>query len=184
MIQPCPDDCTAIAVLARYSHRQATRYKTSDRLGTLIVCVIVCLLVSVSIAGATTHAALQWRRSLRMEHQLRQTDLLLDAGILRASKQLRRSKEYQGETWRPDRESIGFESPLVEIQVRSGNDPAIRQVEVVAELGAKQNSQSRIRVPTTRRSHQFTVQVTANSQDSTPQVWSNLKCRQTVHSAF
>lgn len=172
MIQPSPNHDKAIAVYARYSHRPAAHRpaahpRTSDRLGTLIVCVLVCLLVSASIAAATTHAALQWRRGIRMEHQLRQTDLLLDAGILRASKQLRRSNEYRGETWRPGRDSVGFESPLVEIRVRAGNDPGIRQVEVVAHLGEQQNPQPGINASTTRRSHQFTVQVTANSQDST-----------------
>ena len=99
---------------------------------------------------------------------MRQTELLLDAGILRAAKQLRRSSDYRGETWRPSRESVGFESPLVETQGTSGDDPETRQVEVVAELGAPLSDLQRTNASHTRRSHTFSIPVTADSQDSDP----------------
>ena len=139
-----------------------------SRRGTLVVCVLVCLLVVGSLAGATTHAALRFRRSLRLERQLHQTELLLDAGILRAAKQLRRSSDYRGETWRPSRETVGFDSPLVEIQVSEGDDPSTRQVKVIAELGAPLSDLQRTNASHTRRSHLFTVLITADSQDSNP----------------
>lgn len=144
------------------------RDRLRDDRGTLVVCVLVCLLVVASLAGATTHAALRWRRSIRLDRQLQQTELLLDAGILRAVKQLRRSEDYRGETWRPRRESVGFDSPMVEIQVTSGDDPVNRQVEVVAQLGAPLSDLPRTIASPTRRSHTFSVPIAADSQDSEP----------------
>ena len=73
----------------------------SPRSAALLICVLVCLLVASSIVMATTHTALRERRNVRIEHQMLQTQLLLDAGILRAAAQLRSSPRYEGETWQP-----------------------------------------------------------------------------------
>lgn len=143
-------------------------HRFSSRQGTLVVCVLVCLLVVASLAGATTHAALRWRRSIRLDRQMLQTELLLDAGILRAAKQLRSSADYRGETWRPSRESVGFESPMVEIQVTRRDDPATHQVKVVAQLGTPLSELQRTISSHTRRSHTFSVPIAADSQDSDP----------------
>ena len=139
------------------------------RQATLTICGLVCLLVAASLAGATTHAALRWRRSMRIHHQLRQTELLLDAGILRAAKQIRRSADYLGETWRPSQASVGFESPRVEIRVQPGDAPQTRLVEVIAELGSPLSDLERSNVSHTRRSHRFSVSVDGDSQESDSQ---------------
>lgn len=127
------------------------------RRATLVVSVLVCLLVTASLAVATTHTALRWRRSQRWQHQMYQTELLLDAGILRAATQLARSKTYRGEIWRPSQESVDFESPQVEIRVRAGDSPDSRQVEVVAQLGSPLSNLATSNVSLTRRSHSFSV---------------------------
>ena len=148
--------------------RACSAQRQGRRRGTLVVCVLICLLITGSLAAATTHAALRWRRSIRLEQQLRQTELLLDAGILRAAMQLRSSTDYRGETWRPSRESVGFESPVVEIKVTDGDGPASRQVEIVAELGATLSEIARTNPSHTRRSHTFSVVVadTPSNSDS------------------
>lgn len=133
----------------------------ASRRGTVVVCVLACMLVAASLAAATTHAALRWRRSIRIDHQMRQTELLLDAGILRAAKQLRANPDYQGETWRLSVDSIGFESTAVEIRVNPDDDPQGRRVDVVASIGATGDSPKRTNQSQTRRSHTYSTQVAA-----------------------
>ena len=148
------------------SRQQRIGSVSRHRRGTLVVCVLACLLVAASLAGATTHAALQWRRSIRLDHQMRQTELLLDAGILRAAKRIRESDDYRGETWRPSRQSVGFDSPVVEIRVEDDDNQATRRIEVIAQLGTSLSELAHTNASQTRRSHHFSVPVTAISQDS------------------
>jgi hypothetical protein len=141
-----------------------------SRSGTLVVCVLVCLLVASSLAAASTHAALQWRRSMTMEQQLRQTELLLDAGILRAARQLQKSPGFRGEVWRPEPSSVRFESPVVEIRITTADDPEVRLVDVIAQLGTAPETVDATggspRFPHTRRSHSFSFRVTDQPENS------------------
>lgn len=128
------------------------------RSGALLICVLVCLLVSSAMVTATTRSALQSRRNVRLQHQMRQTELLLDAGVLRAASQLQRSDRYQGETWRPDSEWIPFDDPLVEIRIlRVEKTDDSTRVEVVATLGT-QGDLKRSHASLTKRSHTFSIQ--------------------------
>ncbi len=146
--------------------RHARPERLARRRGTLVVCVVVCLLVATSLAAATTHAALRWRRSLRMQHQMRQTEFLLDAGILRAANQLRRSIDYRGETWRPRASTVGFESPVVEISVTAGEDRQALQVDVVARMGNPLDDLQRSNPSPTSRSHRFIFMAATDSQNT------------------
>lgn len=101
------------------------------RRGTLVVCVLVCLLVASSMVVATTQSALRRRRECRIQQQLRQTELLLDAGIRRSIAQMNASNEYEGEEWTPP--SISGLTPLVRIQVKRDSDRPT--VQVIALLG-------------------------------------------------
>jgi hypothetical protein len=132
-----------------------------------LVCVLVCLLIASTIAAATTQSALRGRRDIRIQHQMRQTELLLDAGVLRAARQLRRSDAYQGESWRPVNSIPRFDQARVEIRVSS--DPqqdGLRQVEVTASLGGGDQLQLRS-AGVTRRSHTFQVRSSAGNTDFT-----------------
>ncbi len=106
--------------------------------GALLICVLVCLLVASAMVTATTRSALQSRRDVRLQHQMRQTELLLDAGVLRAASQLQRSNDYEGETWRPKNALARFDNPSVEIRISAGkqNKKDSRRIEVIASLGA------------------------------------------------
>ena len=140
------------------------------RSGALLICVLVCLLVSSAMVTATTLSALQSRRNVRLQHQMRQTELLLDAGVLRAASQLQRSNQYQGETWRPNSEWIRFDDPLVEIQIlRVETTDDSTRVEVVATLGA-QGAPRRSHAWLTKRTHTFSIQhseITLTPESST-----------------
>jgi hypothetical protein len=141
----------------------AGKGSTDYRSGTLVVCVLICLLVVSSLIGTATHSSLRLRRGIRMEHQMIQTELLLDAGILRAAKQLQISEDYQGETWQPSSEHVGFVAPLVEIRVTNQDDSATRSVEVIAQLGSPLENLERSNVSQTRRSRTFSIQLPDNS---------------------
>ena len=148
-----------------------TRYPRHARDGVLIICVMVCLLVVSSIIAAATHSALVHRRGMRLEHQMRQTDLLLDAGILRAAQQIAASDDYTGETWRLNEDNIGYPSPLVEIEVTQRNNPGAREITVVAQLGSPLSDVKQSNVSQTRRSHVFTVSIAAT--ESSPSASDN-----------
>ena len=104
--------------------------------GALLICVLVCMLVASAMVTATTRSALQARRDIRLQHQMRQTELLLDAGILRAASQIQQSNQYEGETWRPKEALSRFDNPSVEIRISSDEKKDnSRHVEVIASIG-------------------------------------------------
>lgn len=144
-----------------------TGNRRTAREGALLICVLVCMLVASAMVTVITGTALQSRRNLRLQHQLRQTELLLDAGILRAANQVRRSDQYEGETWRPGDALTRFDNPVVEIRIANVDGPdGSTHVEVVASLG-NQADPNRARASLTQRSHTFSIQQSETS--STPE---------------
>ena len=128
--------------------------KPSSRSGTLVICVLVCLLVASSMVVSTTRSALQARRECRVQQQLRQTELLLEAGVRRAAAQLNDNREYEGEEW--EASPISGLAPVVRIKVTSNADSS-NEIEVIATLGVRDDG-GRYRESTkTQRSHRFRV---------------------------
>ena len=108
---------------------------SSKPAGTTLICVLVCLSVSTAIVTTTIRGTLQTRRNERLLRQMRQTEFLLDAGILRAAQKLADSAEYSGEVWRPTAALPGFDDVRVEIEIAKPSDSAAPQrVNVVAKL--------------------------------------------------
>jgi hypothetical protein len=108
------------------------------RQASILICVLVCLAVATALVVQTTHSALRARRDMRTERQLRQTELLLEAGVQRAAQRLAANVEYSGETWILSPESIpGSSLARIEITVPSLDDGDWpRRVQVVAQLSA------------------------------------------------
>ena len=132
------------------SRNQTMSRNQKRRSAVVLVCVLACLAVVSAILLMTCKSAIAARRETKLRVQLQQTELLLDAGILRAAEQLRNSDDYAGETWKPTQAFSNYESPIVEIAInvqpdRDGNP--LRNITVVAKLTGEQ---------TTQRSHQFT----------------------------
>ncbi|MGI9472992.1 MAG: hypothetical protein ACR2NZ_15740 [Rubripirellula sp.] len=128
--------------------------KRSSRDGTLVICVLVCLLVASSMVIATTRSALQARRECRVQQQLRQTELLLDAGVRRAAGQLNNDADYQGEQW--TLLPIADLTPVIQITV-NGDSESRSEIEVVASLGILDENGDLREASRTRRSHRFRV---------------------------
>lgn len=137
--------------------------RPASRRGSLIVCVLACLLIASTIIASTTRSALQRRRNVHVEHQLRQTELLLDAGVLRAARQLRVSRDFVGETWRPAGAISRFDGARVEIRVaKNPQNDNLRDVVVIASLG-NDVAGERSTPLVTRRTHAFHVDLSDTS---------------------
>lgn len=122
-------------------HRHARR-------GTITVVMLICMLIATALAASTLHNALLGRRETQQLRQMRQTELLLDAGVLRAVAQRDRDPKYQGETWQlPD--SFGLEGDaIVKIDISEDDSPA--EVHVQASIQPRQDLAGR-----TQRSLRF-----------------------------
>lgn len=109
--------------------------RPKSRQASILVCVLVCLAIATAIVTSTVRSALGARRAMRSQHQLRQTELLLVAGVQRASQQLQADAEFGGETWQLAPRAIpGTSSALVKIEVAQVAGDGSRRIDVTAQL--------------------------------------------------
>ena len=93
-------------------------YEHSKRNGAVVVAALVCLTVVVAVVASMIQGALLARRQLRVQRDLRQTELLLQAGAERAAAKLQQDDAYRGETWRIDgADLLGLGDGEVKIEV-------------------------------------------------------------------
>lgn len=136
------------------------RRKTNSREGVVLVCVIACLVVSLALVGLAVQSALRDRRETRLQLQLRQTELLCEAGVMRATKQLNTVENYLGEQWRPKLDLENYHSAIVEIEVTGAEQDNLqtsasaKKVTVVAKLDSYLDQDGPM-----QRSHNFIVQI-------------------------
>jgi len=108
----------------------------------VLVCMLICVAIATSLVSATLLSALRARRELRLQRQLRQTELLLAAGLERAVARLHAHPAYPGETWQLDPATLpGYPPGQVRIEVtpiqtedRPSGRPERAQIYVVARL--------------------------------------------------
>jgi hypothetical protein len=94
----------------------------------------VALAIVVGILGPMLLTAVQARRQLLRERDLRQCELLLAAGLDRAARQIARDTTYEGETWTLTADATrGFAEGRVTIRVADDSQSASTQVKVTAE---------------------------------------------------
>ena len=107
----------------------------STRQASVLVAVLVCIAIASALVTSSVRTALNARRALRTQHQLRQTELLLAAGIQRATQQLQATDDYTGETWEllsPLISSVESAQVIIDITPKAKNTS--RQVSVTAQL--------------------------------------------------
>lgn len=118
--------------------------RPASRSGAILICVLACLAIVTAMVTATIRSALRSHVEVRSQRDLRQTELVLEAGILRARQQVAASRDYAGEIWQLADEVLPGDTPAtIEILVRD------RSIEVTARLGS--NLQQ-----LTQRSFEFT----------------------------
>lgn len=110
-----------------------TRHAKSRR-GAILVAALVALVIVMALIGALVQGTLRARRQLHVERDRRQAELLLQAGLDRASLRLASETDYRGESWELPAESItGGGSGLVTIETSREAEDQPWQIHVVAE---------------------------------------------------
>jgi len=117
--------------------------------------------VATAIVASVTQLALQNRRQVRVELQVRQAELLLEAGVHRAVTKLATQPSYPGETWQLETDTLpGFAQARVDITVTTDDATRGSQVEVTAQL-------DRGKTQRVRRSHTFVYRSTEKASAAT-----------------
>ncbi len=129
------------------------RQNANQRHATVLICVLACMAVVTALVTSTAQMALQTRKSMRLQHQLRQVEQLLEAGIDRAAQRLANDPEYTGEIWKllPTTFS-GGEEATVTIEVSADGETWPPEVTVVAAMGSAETIH-------TQRSHTFPLNI-------------------------
>jgi len=121
------------------------------RRGAVLVAALVCLLIVMAMLSSMLQGALRARRQLHVERDLRQTELLLQAGVERAVFRLAGESGYRGETWTlPADAIVGSEAGRVSVEITRSAAEEPWQVRVVAEYPVGRET-------SIRRSRTFTV---------------------------
>lgn len=108
-----------------------------NRRGAILIVALLCLLVVMSLLGTMLLAALQSTRQLHAERDLRQCELLLQAGIERALTQVAKQPDYSGETQELATDEIIHQGTgRVTIEVTPATADAPAQLQVAAEYPA------------------------------------------------
>lgn len=76
------------------------------RRAAVLIAALVCLGIVMALVGCMLLAAMQTGRHLHVQRDLRQCELLLAAGIARATSQSAANTEYRGEKWELSAEQI------------------------------------------------------------------------------
>jgi hypothetical protein len=145
------------------------RQKSKAREGLVLVCVIACLAVTSALVGLAVQSSLRGRREARLQLQLRQTELLCEAGVLRATTRLKESENYAGERWHPELDVENYHDAVVDIEVMdtdqgtSQSRASAKEVTVIAKLDSSLDQDGPM-----QRTHNFTVQIKslANSPEN------------------
>lgn len=141
------------------------RTERSDRKGVILICVIACLAVSSVLVALAVQSSLRGRREARLQLQLRQTELLCEAGVMRAAKQFQNSASYSGEQWRPELNLENYHDAVVEIlvseseQVTEDSKPTLeKNVTVIAKLDSYLDQDGPM-----QRTHRFVIPIKTQS---------------------
>ena len=104
-------------------------FRQRRRCGAVLIVTLVCLVIVMALVGTMLVGAMRRGRQLKVERDLVQCELLLQAGIDRAADQLAASPvDYVGETLEITAAEIGGSSAgQVTIEVtRNGQPPQVR----------------------------------------------------------
>lgn len=132
--------------------------------GAVLFCVLACMAVVSGLLISMTKSSVEARREVRIRAQMRQTELLLDAGINRAATKLDQSPDYKGETWTPTDAIEKYENATVQITVSSDETKGVHRIKVIASLGADKESETS-NFGRTQRQHTFNISINPSSTE-------------------
>jgi hypothetical protein len=120
--------------LQTHNRRLSLCRNSSGRRGAVLVVALVCLLVVMAMLGAMLLRAVRAHRQLHRERDLRQTELLLQAGTERAALRFARDPNYRGETWELPAASIANNgSGRVKIEISADAAQNSKTAKIIAE---------------------------------------------------
>jgi type II secretory pathway component PulK len=106
----------------------------AGRRGTVLIAALVCLLIVMALLGSMLQGSLRARRQMHVQRDLRQCELLLQAGAERAVHRLATQADYRGESWAvPAEQIVGTGEGQVTIAAMRDADDLPWQLRVVAE---------------------------------------------------
>ena len=109
------------------------RRPRSRRPGVILFVALTSLLIVMAILGQMLKTSIRAQRQLHPERDLRQTELLLQAGADRAAYRLAKETSYSGETWHlPADAIVGSTAAQVTIQITRTSADAPARVHVLA----------------------------------------------------
>ncbi len=104
------------------------------RRAAVLAATLVCVLVVMAMLGHMLLAVVQSGRQLHVERNRRQCDLLLQAGVSRATLRRAQDADYRGETWSlPSAEILGSGDGQVTIEFSPGENSQPARLHVIAE---------------------------------------------------
>ena len=133
--------------------------RSKRRCGAVLVAALVCLAIIVAMVGSMLLAAINAGRQLHAERDLRQCELLVQAGADRAAYRLATETDYRGETWTLAADKIvGSSDGKLTIEVSTDAGQKTRQLSIVAEYPAGGETSIRRSRTISISSRPFTVQ--------------------------
>jgi hypothetical protein len=115
------------------THLYRRRHR-NRRPGVILFVALVSLLIVMAILSQMLKTSMRAQRQLHPERDLRQTELLLQAGADRAAYRLANEESYLAETWRlPADAVVGSAAAQVTIQITRGSADSPAHVHVLAE---------------------------------------------------
>ena len=112
------------------------------RSGAILICVLACMVIATSLSALSLQACLRFRQEARLPFLRQQSEWLLQAGVERARKKLRKDPKYIGERWDIPESVLTVAQGIVTIS-RQDTD-GLQLTSPVAEQGFQQETRFRV----------------------------------------
>jgi len=119
-----------------------TKHRCSDRKGTVLIAVLVCMSVVMALLLGTLKMTISMRRQAQKERLVEQARCMVDAGIRYSKASLAKDPEYQGDSIELTLSDKGRIHSIKIERIESESE-----VRVSAEIGKKEAA-----IPETKRS--------------------------------
>ncbi len=137
------------------------------RAGTVLFCVLACLVVIMTLIATSIQIALRTRQECKNQVHVAQAELCCLAACHRAQNKWKVDPSYVGETWVTNLDTNEsrtiLQSEILVKEVVAENKPSTMHIEVHVELSNPDWS-----VSTIRRSHQYTLPNSFQTTGETP----------------
>lgn len=136
------------------------RSQDRRRRGATLVIVLVCAVIALGLLASGIRGTLRMHRNQKVLLNKQQIELMIDAGIKRATEQLQSDGEYQGEMWDVSKALADERPATIEISVQQEQADLPPTITVRARIGRPEHALG------IQRSHRFQFQVNEQQPSS------------------